>query len=592
MSQTASGMSKPTWLQHIGKSVAVLASTGAALVSIITALFSYGFLGKSESHQSIGNYGAAWVRLNPIVDTAYAIGDTIRFAATIADKNGSILVGAQPTWTSGDSSVATVAADGAVIARGPGVTTVSCVVGSLVAQAHIMVRQRVAGVVLASTGGDSALSVGEGKSMPLHARAIDARGHSVVRASTPVWHVDDSTVVGLDAQGMLTGRNPGRTVVSATIEGASGYLPIAVVTVASALDVVGGNNQRTFAGKALPQPVVVRATTRRGAPAVGKVVRFRTAEGQAAGTVQPDSVVTDADGRARASWTLGALPGRQTLLANVENVDSALAIVAEADPEAANTRVAPLVDMLHAHAGETLLDSVGVRVTDTVGRALPDVPVRWVALQGSAEAITTRTDSLGVARAKWTLAKSVGMQKLRAYIGGASGPLAIPPVSITTASLAGSAADIVILDGDNQKGVVGTVLKKPIVLRVVDANGNGVSAFSVTLSLSGGLVSDSVMETDSTGTVRVRWTMGRSAGEYSLAPHVDGVKKLLKLTAHAAPAAPANLSFEDAPAEKGARSQTKKLVAVVTDIYGNPVPDAAITLSVKAGMVSPARAIT
>ncbi|HJQ21414.1 MAG TPA: Ig-like domain-containing protein, partial [Gemmatimonadaceae bacterium] len=99
-------------------------------------------------------------------------------------------------------------------------------------------------------------------------------------------------------------------------------------------------------------------------------------------------------------------------------------------------------------------------------------------------------------------------------------------------------------------------------------------------------------ETDSTGTVRVRWTMGRSAGEYSLAPHVDGVKKLLKLTAHAAPAAPANLSFEDAPAEKGARSQTKKLVAVVTDIYGNPVPDAAITLSVKAGMVSPARAIT
>src|SRR3954467_10219245 len=113
MAQTVSG-TKPTWVQHIGKSVAVLASTGAALVSIITALFSYGFLGKSESHQSIGNYGAAWVRLNPIIDTAYAIGDTVRFAATIADKTGSILVGAHPTWTSGDSSVATVETDGAV----------------------------------------------------------------------------------------------------------------------------------------------------------------------------------------------------------------------------------------------------------------------------------------------------------------------------------------------------------------------------------------------------------------------------------------------------------------------------------------------
>src|SRR5438045_298075 len=81
---------------------------GAAHVSRITPRFWYGFLGNSGSHQSIGKFGAAWVRLNPTVDTAYAIGDTIRFAATVADKNGSILVGAHPTWTTGDSSVATV----------------------------------------------------------------------------------------------------------------------------------------------------------------------------------------------------------------------------------------------------------------------------------------------------------------------------------------------------------------------------------------------------------------------------------------------------------------------------------------------------
>ena len=53
---------------------------------------------------------------------------------------------------------------------------------------------------------------------------------------------------------------------------------------------------------------------------------------------------TDADGRARATWTLANYPGRQTLFATVENVDSALAIIAEADPVAANTRVTALVD--------------------------------------------------------------------------------------------------------------------------------------------------------------------------------------------------------------------------------------------------------
>ena len=85
------------WLKHVSKGVAVIASTGAALVSIATALYSYGVIGNRESHETIGNLGAAWVKIGPVVDTANAIGDTIHFAATIADKKGSILIGAAPT---------------------------------------------------------------------------------------------------------------------------------------------------------------------------------------------------------------------------------------------------------------------------------------------------------------------------------------------------------------------------------------------------------------------------------------------------------------------------------------------------------------
>jgi hypothetical protein len=74
--------------------------------------------------------------------------------------------------------------------------------------------------------------------------------------------------------------------------------------------------------------------------------------------------------------------------------------------------------------------------------------------------------------------------------------------------------------------------------------------------------------------------------------HVDGVKQLPKITAHASPAAAANLTFENVPADKSAQGKTKRLYAVVTDLYGNPVPDAAVTLSVKSGIVTPARAVT
>jgi hypothetical protein len=592
MAQMLSGIPKSSWFHHIGKSVAVAASTGAALISILTALFSYGVLGKSESHLSIGNLGAAWVRLGPAMDTATAIGDTIYFAATIADKNGSILVGARPTWTTGDSTVAIVRSDGAVIARGPGQTTVSAVVGALVARSQILVKQRVAGVVVSSTVGDTAVVLPEETKLHFRARSVDARGHTVARSSTVKWHVDDTVVAEIDAKGVLNGRNAGRTVVSANIEGASGYLGISVVTTAAALTPVGGNHQRALAGRALPQKVVVRATNRRGMPAAGKTVTFRLSDGQ--GSVEPLTATTDADGRARTTWTLGHDPGRQTLLANVENLDSALAIVAEADPVPTNTRATAVVEQLRARAGDVIADSVAVRVTDSTGRALADVPVGWVTLQGgSIEGVAARTDSQGVARARWTLANKTGTQHARAQIGSGSGGRGITPVTISATALAGAPAAIAVVAGDGQRAAAGSVLPKAIVLRVVDASGNGAADVPVVLSPSSGNVPDTALRTDSLGMARTRWTMGRSAGSHALGVHVAGIKKLLKLSARATPAKPANLSFDDAPtAAKVARTKTKNLIAVVTDVYGNPIPDAPVTFSVKSGSVTPARAVT
>src|SRR6185503_5536454 len=178
----------------------------------------------------------------------------------------------------------------------------------------------------------------------------------------------------------LTGRSAGRTVIGAKIDGVSGRTSVSVVTPATAIDLVAGINQRALAGKTLPQAVVVRATNRRGGPASGKKVTFRLTDGQ--GSVDPASATTDADGRARATWTLGSYPGRQTLFATVENVDSSLAVMAEADPVPANTRVVSLVDRLTGQAGGALPDTVAIRVTDSAGRVLGDVPVRWTAVDG------------------------------------------------------------------------------------------------------------------------------------------------------------------------------------------------------------------
>jgi hypothetical protein len=586
-------MQRTAVVRQAGKLVALAASTGAALVTVVTALYSYGVIGKAETHQSIGNLGAAWVGLRPQVDTASAIGDTVHFAATIADKNGSILVGARPTWTTGDTNVARVLNDGSVIARGPGATTVSVVVGTLVAHSRVLVRPRVAVIQMAEVPGDSGIVLAEGAAMQLHALPLDSRGHAVLGV-TPAWQVDDSSVATLDSAGVLLGRNAGRTLVTAKVEGLTARAGVTVATTAASLAAVAGAEQRALSGNTLPQAVVVRATNRRGAPAAKQLVTFKPADGQ--GTVDPVTVLTDADGRARTTWTLGGYPGRQTLFASVEKLDSALAIVAEADPVAANTRLAAVGEHLGGRAGERLTDSVAVRVTDSTGHALADVPVRWVALDGGvAEAIAVRTDSLGMARAHWTLGKKTGAQRLRAEVGG-SGGHSIAPLTVTAHAAAGAPASVVVVGGDDQRGIAGAGLTKAVVLRVVDATGNGVADVSLTLSPSGGTVPDSVLRTDSLGTVRTRWTMGHSARDYALAVHVDGVKGLLKVAARAMPAAPANLTFEEAAASgshaRGARPKARRLSVLVTDEYGNPVPDAKVRFSTKSGVVTPVRAVS
>jgi Bacterial Ig-like domain (group 1)./Bacterial Ig-like domain (group 2). len=593
MGQINSVIQKASVFHKVGKVVALAASTGAALVTVVSALYSYGVIGKAESHNSIGNLGAAWVGLRPAMDTAFAIGDTTHYAATIADKNGSILVGARPTWTTGDSNVAVVRADGSVIARGPGTTTVSVVVGSLVAHAKIFVRQRVASIAVGGVPADSFVVVPEGNELKLNALAYDSRGH-LVNGRSVEWTVDDSSVAALDKNGALTANAAGHTYVTARIDGTTGRSGISVIATASSLSLVAGTSQHALAGNVLPQQVVVRALNRRGGPAPGQTVTFKLAEGQ--GSVDPRTAVTDADGRVRATWTLGDYPGRQTLLASVSTVDSALAIVAESDPVAANTRVTALAEKLTGRAGEPLADSVAVRVTDSTGRALADIPVRWTVDDGgTVEGVAPRTDSLGVARARWTLAKKTGTQKLRAQVGVGSGARGIAPVTISALALAGAPSGVVIASGDAQRGAAGALLAKPIIVRVVDANGSGVADASVQLAPSSGSVPDSALKTDAQGMARIHWTMGRSAGESSLAVRVDGVKTLTKVVAHVTPAKPANLSFDDAPAPQKhakAKDRSKHLYAVVTDVYGNPVPDAAMTFTTKSGTVTPARAVS
>lgn len=570
------------WYRSASKLVTAIASTGAAIVSIFSFLYSFGVVGEPESHKTVGTFGASWLAVSPKADTAHAIGDTLHLAATVTDKSGSVLVGVRPKWTSDNAEAATVLPDGSVIIRGPGAATILVTVADLTARSRIFVRQTVTSVDI---GGDSAIVLGEGEQRAIGVRPLDARGHPV-RGVGAEWKVSDTSIVVLDSTGVFVGRNPGRTIITATAAGVAAHAPVTVVPVPAAIAMHSGADQRAIAGTALPNPIIVRVTSRRGKPVEGAVVRFRGEHGEPA--TEPRVALTDGEGRARATWTLTDLPGRQTLLATVEHVDSALAITAEAEPVAANTRITTLSEQLSGPAAAKLPAPVAIRITDSTSRVLPNVPVSWTALDGGrVEAVAARTDTAGEARAHWTLGPNAGTQRLRAYVGAGR---AVPPVMITASALAGAPARLDIVSGDNQRARAGTELAKAIRIRVTDRTSNPVTGATVALSVSGGSVADTVVQTDSLGVAATRWTMGRTAGAQTLVVRVDSVPPL-RVSGRATPGSPANLSFHEPPVEgQISRVLPGKIVAVVTDVYGNPVPDAVVSFVTRLGRVTPSRA--
>ena len=211
------------------------------------------------------------------------------------------------------------------------------------------------------------------------------------------------------------------------------------------------------------------------------------------------------------------------MIATVDGLDSATVIEAEAEPVAANTRVSLMRDGQSGAIVTALPSRVGIRMTDSTGRALVDVPVRWEVLDsGSVTALTPRSDSAGEAEATWVLGPRSGRQRVRVLVG--NGRLVRPAVIHATA-LPGPATVLRVVSGSGQHTRPGTALPKPVVFRVADAAGNAVSGVRIVITLSGGSVPDSAPVTDSAGLARAHWSMPaiHHGDALHLSARVDGI---------------------------------------------------------------------
>jgi hypothetical protein len=259
---------------------------------------------------------------------------------------------------------------------------------------------------------------------------------------------------------------------------------------------------------------------RRGEPVPGQSVRFAVAE--IPGTSITAEASNKEDGLARAVWVLGATVDTQSAVARVVGAEN-LTVTFDAVAQAAEAWKIEAFDGNEQSApiGTDLTNPLVVLVTDQFGNPVADVEVEWSTEDGSVDPTSSNTGPDGRTQTSWVLGSSIGRQSTSASREGLEGS----PVEFTATALPGTADDLVPVSGNNQRGEPGQQLGEPLVVRLVDDDGNGIPGRAVSwiVGTGGGSVSAATSNTGSNGEAETRWTLGSSPGLNTLNAVVSGV---------------------------------------------------------------------
>jgi trimeric autotransporter adhesin len=175
----------------------------------------------------------------------------------------------------------------------------------------------------------STLRLREGDNGMIAASVHDARG-ALLSGLAISWSSSDPAVAAVDANGRVTAVHMGDAEITASIGTISATGSVRVDPAPHELIYVSGSGQEGSVMAVLPDSLAVRLVDRFGEPIVGVAVTFESTAG--ACMDMPASVVTDADGYARAAWKLGHDAGQHAALAWAGALEGTVAFAALAHP--------------------------------------------------------------------------------------------------------------------------------------------------------------------------------------------------------------------------------------------------------------------
>lgn len=158
--------------------------------------------------------------------TSVVVGKTTTLTATPKDAGGGALTGRTITWTSSNTSVATVDDNGVVTGVAVGTATITATSEGKSGTARVdVILEPVASVTVTP---DPA-SVQESQTLQLGAIPKDANGN-VLFDRPFTWESSDNSVATVNGTGLVTGVKVGSATITATTQGVSGSVDVAVTS--------------------------------------------------------------------------------------------------------------------------------------------------------------------------------------------------------------------------------------------------------------------------------------------------------------------------------------------------------------------------
>lgn len=169
-----------------------------------------------------------------------------------------------------------------------------------------------------------------------------------------------------------------------------------------------------------------------------------------------------------------------------------------------------------AFPGDTLADSLVVRVVDAADRGVPGLSVAFDVVRGGGRlsAYLVETGPVGRAATQWIVGDAVGPQRVEASASGLQGSPIDFEMLVELRPGTGIAATLEYVRGSNQRDTAGYLLPQPIHVRVVDRWGNPVPDVEVefVVTAGGGALIWPLRTTNADGEAATEWRI-RDLGE-------------------------------------------------------------------------------